>query len=147
MSKHIDSIEVWLAEARLADDGSNVFRQGIANLEVLIHSVPPEQSALLPNYPNPFNPETWIPYDLAEDADVRITIYNLKGESVRHLNIGFQSAGTYRTQSHAAYWDGRNSIGESVASGTYLYTLTAQYRNRNLSESQFSATRQMVIVK
>ena len=147
LSKHIDSIEEWLAEARLADDGSNVFRQGIANLEVLINSVTPERSALLPNYPNPFNPETWIPYDLAEDADVRITIYNLKGKSVRHLNIGFQSAGAYRTQSHAAYWDGRNSIGESVASGTYLYTLTAQYRNRNLSESQFRATRQMVIVK
>lgn len=145
--KHVDRIEEWIVEARLADDGSNVFRQGIVNLEMLMNSVVPRRSALLPNYPNPFNPETWIPYDLAEDADVHVHIYGLKGESVRRLNIGFQSAGTYRTQSRAAYWDGRNSVGESVASGTYLYTLTAQYRNRNLSESHFRATRRMVIVK
>ena len=147
LPKHVDHIEKWLTEARLTDNGSNIFRQGIANLEVLINSVIPERSALLPNYPNPFNPETWIPYDLAEDADLHIHIYDLKGESVRRINIGFQSAGTYRTQSRATYWDGRNSVGESVASGTYLYTLTAQYRNHNLSESQFRATRRMVIVK
>ena len=147
LPKHVDHIEKWLTEAHLTDDGSNVFRQGIANLEALLNSAIPQKSALLPNYPNPFNPETWIPYDLAEDADVHIHIYNLKGESVRHLNIGFQSAGTYRPQSRAAYWDGRNSVGESVASGAYLYTLTAQYRNRNLSENQFRATRRMVIVK
>ena len=148
LSKHVDRIEEWLAEARLAHDGSNVFRQGIVNLEVLINSAIPERSALLPNYPNPFNPETWIPYDLVEDASVDVHIYDLKGESVRHLNIGFQAAGTYRTQSRAAYWDGRNSVGEPVASGTYLYTLTAQYRrNRKLSENQFRATHRMVIVK
>ena len=147
LPKHVDSIEEWLAEARLANDGSNVFRQGITNLEALINSVIPERSSLLPNYPNPFNPETWIPYDLAEDADVHVHIYDLKGESVGHLNVGFQAAGTYRTQSRAAYWDGRNSVGESVASGTYFYTLTAHYRNQNLSESQFTATRRMVIVK
>ena len=147
LPKHVDYIEKWLTEAHLNDNGSNVFRQGIANLEILLNSVIPRKSVLLPSYPNPFNPETWIPYDLAEDADVRIHIYNLKGESVRHLNVGFQAAGTYRTQSRAAYWDGRNSVGESVASGTYFYTLTAHYRNQNLSESQFTATRRMVIVK
>ena len=147
LPKHVDHIEEWLAEARLADNGSNVFRQGIVNLEALINSVIPERSALLLNYPNPFNPETWIPYDLAEDADVHIHIYDLKGQSVRRINIGFQAAGTYRTQSRAAYWDGRNAVGEPVASGTYFYTLTAHYRNRNLSESQFTATRRMVIVK
>ena len=147
LPKDVDHIEKWLAEARLVNDGSNLFRQGIAKLEVLINSVIPKRSALLPNYPNPFNPETWIPYDLAEDADVHVHIYDLKGESVKHLNVGFQVAGTYRTQSRAAYWDGRNSVGESVASGTYFCTLTAHYRNRNLSESQFTATRRMVIVK
>ena len=145
--KHVDDIKEWLVEARLADDGSNVFRQGIKNLEVLLNSVIPEKSALLSNYPNPFNPETWIPYDLAEDADVHVHIYDLKGESVRRINIGFQSAGTYRMQSRAAYWDGRNAIGELVASGTYFYTLTARYRNQNLSKNQFRATRRMVIVK
>ena len=147
LPKHVEYIEKWLTEARLTDNESNVLRQGIANLETLLNSVIPQKSALLPNYPNPFNPETWIPYDLAEDADVHIHIYNLKGESVKHLNVGFQTSGTYRTQSHAAYWDGRNAVGESVASGTYFYTLTAQYRNWNLSESHFRATRRMVIVK
>ena len=147
LPKHVDHIEKWLTEARLTDNSSDIFRQGIASLEVLLNSVIPQKSALWPNYPNPFNPETWIPYDLAEDADVYIQIYNLKGESVRHLNIGFQSAGIYRTQSRAAYWDGRNSVGELVASGTYFYVLTARCENRNLSESQFRATRRMVIVK
>ncbi len=147
LQKHVDHIEEWLVQARLADNGSNVFRNGIAKLELLINSVIPERSVLLPNYPNPFNPETWIPYDLAADAQVNIHIYDLKGQSVRHLKIGSQPAGTYRTQSRAAYWDGRNSVGESVASGTYLYTLTADYRNRNLPNSQFRATRRMVIVK
>ena len=147
LPKHADYIEEWLIEARLTDNNSNLYRQGIENLEALLNSTIPQESVLLPNYPNPFNPETWIPYDLVEDANVRIHIYNLKGESVRHLNVGFQAAGTYRTQSQAAYWDGRNSAGESVASGTYFYTLTAQYRNRNLSESQFRATRRMIILK
>ena len=93
---------------------------------------------LLPNYPNPFNPETWIPYDLAEDADVHIHIYNVKGESIRQLSLGFQTAGTYRTRSRAAYWDGRNAVGEPVASGIYFFTLQA---------GQISATRRMVIRK
>ena len=136
--QHVDKIEQLLAEAHLADDGSNVFRQGIANLEVLINSVIPRKSALLPNFPNPFNPETWIPYDLAQDADVDIHIYNARGESIRHLSFGFQTAGTYRTTSRAAYWDGRNAVGEPVASGIYFYTLQA---------GQFKATRQMVILK
>ena len=145
--QHVDCIEEWLSEARLVDDGSTIFREGIANLETLINSVIPKQGVLLPNFPNPFNPETWIPYDLAEDADVSIHIYNLRGESIRHLKVGFQPEGTYRTQSSAVYWDGRNSSGEFVASGTYFYSLTAQYRNRNLPKSSFRATRRMVIVK
>ena len=136
--KQLGIVEKWLTEARLVDDGSNIFRQGIATLEHLIHTTVPPETALLPNYPNPFNPETWFPYDLAEDADVDIDIYNLNGESVRQLSLGFQTAGTYRTPSRAAYWDGRNAVGESVASGIYFYTFQA---------GEFRATRQMVILK
>ena len=136
--QYVDRIEQLLREARLADGGSNLFRQGIANLELLIDSAVPIETVLLPNYPNPFNPETWIPYDLAEDADVHIYIYNLKGESIHQLSLGFQTAGTYRTQARAAYWDGRNSAGEFVASGVYFYTLHA---------AQTKATRKMVIAK
>ncbi len=95
-------------------------------------------TGLLPNYPNPFNPDTWIPYDLAEDAEVAIHIYNLKGETVRQLPLGFQGAGTYRTRSRAAYWDGCNAVGEPVASGIYFYTLRT---------GEIKATRQMVILK
>ena len=131
-------VDEWVATARLADDGSDVFRQGIAILEHLIDTTAPTETALLPNYPNPFNPETWIPYDLSKDADVYIDIYNLKGESIRQLSLGFQTAGTYRTSARAAYWDGRNTVGEPVASGIYFYTLQA---------GQFKATRRMVIIK
>lgn len=98
----------------------------------------PEKTKLLPNYPNPFNPETWIPYDLARDAEIHIHIYNLKGESIRELHLGFQTAGTYRTPARAAYWDGCNTLGESVASGIYFYTLQA---------GDVKATRQMAILK
>ena len=137
--QYINHIEEWLTEARLVDDGSDVFRRGIATLEGLINTVVPAETLLLPNYPNPFNPETWIPYDLAEAAEVYIYIYNTKGESVRQLSLGFQTAGTYRTRSRAAYWDGRNSAGEAVASGIYFYTLQAGQTS--------SATRRMVILK
>ena len=114
---HLDSIAEWLTEAYQADDGSDVFRHGIANLEALFNNVVPQKTTLLPNFPNPFNPETWIPYDLAQDANVDIKIYNLKGETIRELKIGFQNTGTYRTKELAAFWDGRNSTGELVASG------------------------------
>ncbi len=136
--EHFDTVEQWLTEAHLVDDGSDTFRQGIAILEHLINTASPTETVLLPNYPNPFNPETWIPYDLAEDAEVHIHIYNLKGESIRQLSLGFQTAGIYRTPSRAAYWDGRNASGEPVASGSYFYMLQA---------GRFKATRQMVIIK
>ncbi len=136
--EYYDIIEKWLTEARLVDNGSDAFQRGIGTLVDLLNSIVPEKSALLPNYPNPFNPETWIPYDLAEDADVHIYIYNLKGESIRQLSLGFQTAGTYRTRSRAAYWDGRNATGEPLASGVYFSTFQA---------GQFKTTRQMVILK
>ena len=135
---HVDSIAEWLTEAYQADDGSDVFRHGIANLEALFNNVVPQKTTLLPNFPNPFNPETWIPYDLAQDTNVDIKIYNLKGETIRELKIGFQNAGTYRTKELAAFWDGRNSTGELVASGLYFYSLNA---------GQSKAIRQMVIRK
>ena len=136
--EHSDIVEQWLTEARLVDDGSNVSQRGIATLEGLLNNIIPKKTRLLPNYPNPFNPETWIPYDLAEDANVHIHIYNTKGDSIRQLSLGFQTAGTYRTPSRAAYWDGQNAAGEPVASGIYFYMLQAGH---------FKVTRRMVIIK
>ena len=132
------TIEAWIAQARLEDDGSHPFKQGIENLENLLASLMPEETALLANYPNPFNPETWIPYQLAESAEVTLTIYDMNGQLVRRLALGHQAAGMYRSRSRAVYWDGRNQLGESVASGVYFYTLRA---------GEFSATRRMLILK
>ena len=98
----------------------------------------PETTALLPNYPNPFNPETWIPYHLAQAANVTLTIYDVRGGVVRTLRLGHQPAGVYQSRGRAAYWDGRNQIGEQVASGLYFYTLTA---------GDFTATCKMLIRK
>ena len=132
------TIEAWIAQARLEDDGSLAFKQGIENLEKLLASLIPEETALLANYPNPFNPETWIPYQLAESAEVTLTIYDMNGQLVRRLAMGHQAAGMYQSRSRAAYWDGRNQLGEPVASGLYFYTLTA---------GEFTATRRMLILK
>ena len=96
------------------------------------------ENALLANFPNPFNPETWIPYHLAKPTEVTITIYAVNGQAVRTLALGYQPAGIYQNRSRAAYWDGRNAIGEPVASGVYFYTLTA---------GDFTATRKMLIRK
>ena len=98
----------------------------------------PKRTALLANYPNPFNPETWIPYHLAEDADVSISIYSSMGERIRVLTLGEQPAGIYESRRDAAYWDGRNQWGERVASGVYFYTLSA---------GDFTATRKLLIKK
>ena len=133
------TVETWIAEARLADDGSIAFRQGIANLENLLASlIIPEKTALHANYPNPFNPETWIPYQLATPAEVALTIYDMNGSVVRRLRMGHQAGGMYRSRSRAVYWDGLNQRGEFVASGVYFYTLTA---------GEFAATRKMLIRK
>ncbi len=98
----------------------------------------PDKTLLLPNYPNPFNPETWIPYQLAAAADVTLTIYTAEGQIVRKLAIGHQPAGLYQSRSRAAHWDGTNALGEPVASGVYFYTITA---------GDFTATRKMLIRK
>ena len=96
------------------------------------------QTELLSNYPNPFNPETWIPFRLAEDADVTLTIYDVSGKEVRSLDIGHSKAGVYESRDKAIYWDGKNDLGESVASGVYFY---------HLSAGDYKATKQMVILK
>ena len=98
----------------------------------------PNQNQLLANYPNPFNPETWIPYQLNSDAEVRIQIYGVDGNLVRRLDIGYQSAGYYHSQSHSGYWNGKNNIGEQVVSGVYFYQLLA---------GDYTDTRKMVILK
>ncbi|RKU37504.1 hypothetical protein C6496_09745 [Candidatus Poribacteria bacterium] len=98
----------------------------------------PEETVLLTNYPNPFNPETWIPYQLAKPTEVTVTIYAADGKLVRTLALGHQPTGVYQSKSRAAYWDGRNEVGEPVASGVYFYTLKA---------GDFTATRKMLIQK
>ena len=132
------TIEAWIAQAQLEDDGSLAFKEGIKNLESLLASLIPEDTALLANYPNPFNPETWIPYQLAIPAEVTLTIYDINGQLVRRLAVGHRAAGMYRSRSRAVYWDGRNQFGEPLASGLYFYTLTA---------GEFTETRRMLILK
>lgn len=132
------TIQAWIEQAQAKDDGSIRFREAIANLQQLLTSLIPEETALLHNYPNPFNPETWIPYQLAEAAEVTVRIYAANGVLIRILALGHQTPGTYQSRSRAVYWDGKNEVGESVASGVYFYTLTA---------GDFTATRKMLIRK
>ena len=132
------TVEAWLKEAQQLNLADPAFQRGILVLEQLLASLTPKETALLPNYPNPFNPETWIPYQLATPADVNISIYTADGKLVRQLDLGHQPVGIYQQRSNAAHWDGKNTQGESVASGVYFYTLTA---------GQFSATRKMLMAK
>ena len=97
-----------------------------------------KETVLLQNYPNPFNPETWIPYELAKDANVSVDIYNAAGQRIRSLDLGFHPRGRYTKRDKAAYWDGRNDVGERIASGVYFYVF---------STGHYTATRKMVIVK
>ena len=120
-------IQAWIEQAQIEDDGSLAFQEGIANLQRLLASLIPEETILLANYPNPFNPETWIPYHLANSSEVRITIYDTRGSIIRHLDLGHQREGYYTSRSRAAYWDGRNAVGERVASGVYFYQLQADH--------------------
>ena len=131
-------IQAWIAQAALENDGSIAFQRGIANLQRLLASLIPEKTVLLANYPNPFNPETWIPYHLANPSDVRITIYDTRGSIIRRLELRHQHPGYYATKNRAAYWDGRNEVGERVANGIYFYQLQAD---------QVSLLRKMVILK
>ena len=131
-------VEKWITQAQQLNLVDATSQRGIRFLEQLLDSLTPKETSLLANYPNPFNPETWIPYQLAKDADVRLHIYAVDGTLVRTLTLGPQPAGIYQTRSSAAYWDGKNEVGEPVASGVYFYTL---------SVGDFSATRKMLIRK
>ena len=139
-------VNTWLqlAQQHTSDAVSTSLREGfsyargIQVLEQLVEMLTPKKTVLLANYPNPFNPETWIPYQLSKAADVSVTIYAADGHVVRTLALGHQEAGMYKNRSQAAYWDGKNELGESVASGLYFYTLTA---------GDFTATRRMLILK
>ena len=138
-----ESLRQWIDLAKLRNNPDMKFQKGIAVLEQLLatlleQEMVPGQTALLTNYPNPFNPETWIPYHLSEPAEVTLNIYSASGQLVRTLTLGHQPAGIYESKSRAAYWDGRNAVGERVASGLYFYTLTA---------GDFAATRKMLIMK
>ena len=112
--------------------------KGWIQLPALVAYEIPAETALLRNYPNPFNPETWIPYQLAHAAEVTLTIYDTKGTLVRQLDLGYQQAGYYTKRTRAAYWDGRNHLGEAVGSGLYFYQLQA---------GDYSTLRKMVILK
>ena len=132
------TIQAWIDAALTSDDDSLAFQEGIALLNRFLKAMRPHETELLPNYPNPFNPETWIPYRLARAADVTLTIYDTKGVLVRRFDLGHQAAGYYTDRAKAVYWDGRNASGEPIASGNYFYQLEA---------GAFSATRKLVIQK
>ena len=131
-------IQQWVADARSLEVKEVIMKRGVAMLEQLLVSLTPGETKLLANYPNPFNPETWIPFRLAEDAFVTLTVYDGSGHVIRKLDVGYRSAATYENRSKAVYWDGKNGLGEQVASGIYFYILTA---------GDYSATRKMVILK
>ena len=97
-----------------------------------------KETKLLPNYPNPFNPETWIPYQLSEESTITVKIYDVTGSLVRTIGVGLKPMGYYLTRERAVYWDGRNKNGERISSGVYFYTLIA---------GDYTETRRMVIVK
>ena len=131
-------VRQWLTQAQHLDLTDATSRRGILLLEQLVAALVPKETSLLPNYPNPFNPETWVPYQLSEPAEVTLHIYSVNGTLVRTLALGHQPAGMYHNKNRAAYWDGKNEIGEAVASGLYFYTLSA---------GDFTLTRKMLIRK
>ena len=131
-------VKLWLTQAHYANLTDPTSQRGRLVLEQLLAVLIPKETVLFPNYPNPFNPETWIPYQLAISSDVKITIYDTKGIVVRTLALGYQSADYYTSRSRAAYWDGHNNLGERVASGIYFYQLKAD---------GISLMRKMVILK
>ena len=131
-------VQAWLTDAQQLNLTDAMSQRGILYLKQLLAALTPKETQLFANYPNPFNPETWIPYQLAKSADVKISIYAADGKLIRLLDLGHQPIGIYQGKSRAAYWDGKNRLGEPVASGVYFYTLTA---------GDFTATRKMLIMK
>ena len=133
-----EQLRELIAETKARKNISSSYQKGLAVLEQFFGLATPKKTALLANYPNPFNPETWIPYQLAKPSKVVLSISAADGKHIRTLDLGQQAAGKYHNRSRAAYWDGRNAVGEPVASGVYFYTLKA---------GDFTATRKLLIKK
>ena len=131
----LTNLYAMIEEIPYLDGGTELAR---SLLKRLIQKYSPRQTKLLHNYPNPFNPETWIPYQLASDSKVSITIYDVSGRQIRVLDLGVQPRGSYVTKDKAAYWDGKNDVGESVSSGIYIYQMSA---------GAYRASKKMVIHK
>ena len=131
-------VQHWLTQAQHLGLTDATSQRGILRLQLLLAALIPKETSLLPNYPNPFNPETWIPYHLAKPAEVTLYIYGVDGSLIWRLTLGHQPAGMYHSKSRAVYWDGKNEAGEAVASGIYFYTFSA---------GDFTSTRKMLILK
>ncbi len=134
-----EATRLTLSDIKLADADAR-FIKAITEPATLKWTdlIVPEKSLLLQNFPNPFNPETWIPYQLATDADVVLMVYDANGRLVRELALGSKAAGMYTSKDRAIYWDGRNAQGEAVASGIYLFSMKA---------GDFTAVRRALVVK
>ncbi|MBN1561997.1 T9SS C-terminal target domain-containing protein, partial [candidate division KSB1 bacterium] len=116
-------------------DGSDEFTEPVAVSMTSLVEQPlvPLEFALLQNYPNPFNPQTTIRFDLPASAEVSLVVYDMQGRIVRTLMAGHQGAGV-----HSAIWNGTDDAGRAVASGLYIYHLTA---------GEFSDIRKMTLLK
>ena len=134
----VENLQRWIDEAKQLTNKDAIYLKGITVLEQLLDTLLPKKTALLANFPNPFNPDTWIPYHLAKPSKVKIHIYGVDGTLVRTLSMGQKAAGIYEHRNRAAHWEGRNAQGERVASGIYYYTLTA---------GDCTSTRKMLIRK
>ena len=117
--------------------GITEIEKGIVKVSLTPNQIP-EMTQILQNYPNPINPETWIPFQLAEDSTVTARIYDITGKQIRIIELGHIAAGNYVESSKAIYWDGRTEDGEQVSSGTYFYQIEA---------GDYTETRKMVILK
>ena len=126
------------ATRALDRDGRLRLRKGDHSLNAYLTWTPPTATRTLPNYPNPFNPETWIPFELSEASEVAIRVYDSRGMLVRRIDVGYREEGYYTRRADAAHWDGRNEFGESVASGMYVYEVRA---------GSYRGLRRMVILK
>jgi len=135
---------------RIADGQFAIGQQEIATAYRMVtvkYNPIPDLTRLLQNYPNPFNPETWIPFELSQDAKVEITIYDVSGHLVRTIPVGFQPAGIYSSKERAAYWDGKTETGEQVASGIYFYHVRVGQAGEDEGNVSYTQTRRMVILK
>ena len=130
-SLEFDTVELYQPDA-------SPLTSGRLNGRFSSWAIPPERSDLMQNYPNPSNPETWIPYQLRESGEVTVRIHSITGELIRELKLGYKSAGLYVTKDRAAYWDGRTESGERAASGVYFYTISA---------GDFRETKKLIILK